>query len=55
MINADRLISDSQWVMKYEPNRFVDLLTDEKANRELLSWLKSWDPIVFNKNHHNKI
>jgi hypothetical protein len=24
-------------------------LTDDKINRNLLVWLKSWDPIVFNK------
>ena len=55
LINADSMVKESQWVKKYEPNRFVDLLTDEKSNRELLAWLKSWDPIVFNKNHHKKI
>lgn len=48
-------MTDSQWVRKYEPTKFVDLLTDEKLNRDILTWLKSWDPIVFNKNHHQKI
>ncbi len=31
------------------PVKFSDLLSDDKINREVLTWLKSWDPIVFNK------
>lgn len=34
---------------KYEPHKFIDLLTDEKINRNLLTWVKAWDPIVFNR------
>jgi chromosome transmission fidelity protein 18 len=34
---------------KYKPNKFCDLLTEEKTNREILTWVKSWDEIVFNK------
>jgi len=29
--------------------KFCDLLTDEKTNREILIWMKSWDEIVFGK------
>ncbi len=35
------------WVDKYAPRRFSELLTDERVNREILMWLKSWDKIVF--------
>ena len=28
---------------------FIDLLTDEMHNRNVLTWLKSWDPVVFKK------
>ena len=34
---------------KYRPKHYSDLLTEEKANREILTWMKSWDDIVFNK------
>jgi chromosome transmission fidelity protein 18 len=34
---------------KYKPKSYSDLLTDEKTNREILTWMKSWDEIVFNK------
>lgn len=28
------------------PNHFFDLLSDDRTNREVLTWLKTWDPIV---------
>ena len=34
---------------KYRPKHYSDLLTEEKINREILTWVKSWDDIVFNK------
>lgn len=37
------------WLEKYKPMKFCDLLTEEKTNREILIWLKSWDEIVFGK------
>lgn len=30
------------WVDKYAPTSFTELLSDERANRELLRWLGSW-------------
>lgn len=38
------------WVDKYRPNSYLDLLSDESTNRSLLTWLKMWDKIVFNRN-----
>ena len=35
------------WLEKYKPKKYDDLLTDEKTNRDILTWLKSWDEIVF--------
>ena len=35
------------WVDKYAPTSYFDLLTPEAHNRNLLTWLKSWDEIVF--------
>lgn len=40
------------WVEKYRPKKYLDLLSDETTNRSLLSWLKMWDKVVFNKYVH---
>ncbi|RLN71545.1 hypothetical protein BBJ29_000730 [Phytophthora kernoviae] len=37
------------WLDKYRPQSFLDLLSDERTNREVLSWIKSWDGFVFPK------
>ncbi len=39
--------STELWVDKYQAGKFLDLLTDEQTNRNVLTWLKSWDEIVF--------
>lgn len=39
--------SEQLWVEKYAPKSFTELLSDEKTNREVLRWLKQWDPCVF--------
>ena len=38
------------WVDKYKSKKFFDLLTDEVTNRNVLTWLKTWDEIVFPSN-----
>nr|CCD11568.1 unnamed protein product [Trypanosoma congolense IL3000] len=35
------------WSMKYSPQRFRDLLSDDATNLKLLRWMKSWDEYVF--------
>jgi chromosome transmission fidelity protein 18 len=35
------------WVDTYKPEKFSQLLSDEKTNREVLSWMKEWDPLSF--------
>lgn len=37
------------WSDRYMPYNFHELLSDERVNREALTWLKSWDPIVFRR------
>lgn len=37
------------WVDKYSPRSFLELLSDEKINRSVLSWLKEWDGVVFQR------
>jgi len=43
----ENFIQKDLWTTKYMPKRFEELLSDEKINREVLCWLKSWDSIVF--------
>ena len=33
------------WVEKYRPTGFPQLLSDERINREVLRWIKAWDPL----------
>ncbi|GAO48920.1 hypothetical protein G7K_3082-t1 [Saitoella complicata NRRL Y-17804] len=37
------------WTDKYRPQKFTDLLGDERTHRDLLRWLKHWDFCVFGK------
>ena len=54
MINTSSEIDSNNeltllYTEKYRPKHYSDLLTEEKTNREILTWVKSWDDIVFNK------
>lgn len=35
------------WTEKYRARKFTDLVGDERTHRDVLRWLKSWDPVVF--------
>ncbi|KAI1110837.1 hypothetical protein F5Y14DRAFT_339582 [Nemania sp. NC0429] len=35
------------WTEKYRARNFMDLVGDDHTNRQVLRWLKRWDPIVF--------
>jgi chromosome transmission fidelity protein 18 len=35
------------WTEKYRARKFFDLVGDDRTHREVLRWLKGWDPIVF--------
>ncbi|KAJ3326640.1 hypothetical protein HDU76_012758 [Blyttiomyces sp. JEL0837] len=37
------------WVEKYAPRAYIDLVGDERLNREVLLWVKQWDYCVFKK------
>lgn len=41
--------SNRLWVDKHTPSHFLDLLSDERINREVLRALRQWDPFVFGK------
>ena len=47
--NTDNQEITLLYTEKYSPKHYSDLLTEEKINREILTWMKSWDDIVFNK------
>ena len=52
-LNETTSVSDAStvlWLNRYHPKKFVDLLSDEKCNRQALAWIKSWDDFVFKKN-----
>ena len=53
--NAQALKAVSQmWVDKHRPNKFTELLGDERVHREVLGWLKEWDECVFKRRNHRK-
>lgn len=50
LCDTNNIINDELWVDKYRPRSYLELLSDETVNRQLLYWLKLWDKIVFNRN-----
>ncbi|XP_071720190.1 uncharacterized protein [Rutidosis leptorrhynchoides] len=46
-ISETPVVSERLWVDKYSPNSFMELLSDEHTNREVLLWLKQWDSSIF--------
>ncbi len=52
--NAERNQNQNQkllWTDRYMPKNFFELLSDDQTNKEVLTWLKAWDPIVFPSEH----
>lgn len=41
--------SGQLWVDKYRPTSFMDLMGDQRLNRDVLRWVKQWDYCVFKK------
>ena len=37
------------WTEKYRARNFMELVGDDRTHRQVLRWLKAWDPIVFPK------
>lgn len=46
---SKRKVLNELWVDKYSPKNFLELLSDERINRDVLHWLKNWDPCVFGR------
>lgn len=47
--------STQLWLDKYRPMGFIDLLSDERTNREVLAWIKRWDSYVFPGKKHIEV
>lgn len=45
---------DTLWVDKYRPQKYTDLIGDERLHREVLGWVKEWDYCVFGKKKGKK-
>ncbi|KAI8644150.1 hypothetical protein BD408DRAFT_413795 [Parasitella parasitica] len=41
--------SGQLWVDKYRPSSYMDLMGDQRVNRDVLRWVKQWDHCVFKK------
>ncbi|KAH8804763.1 chromosome transmission fidelity protein-like protein 18 [Xylogone sp. PMI_703] len=42
------------WTEKYRARNFLELVGDDRTHRQVLRWLKAWDPIVFPKSSKAK-
>lgn len=42
------------WTEKYRARNFMELVGDDRTHRQVLRWLKAWDPIVFPKSSKAK-
>jgi chromosome transmission fidelity protein 18 len=42
------------WTEKYRARNFMELVGDDRTHRQVLRWLKAWDPIVFPKSGKSK-
>ncbi len=47
VVQVSKEVSKDLWVDKYTSHKFFDLLTDEVTNRNVLTWLKTWDEVVY--------
>lgn len=45
---------DDLWVDRYRPQRYTDLLGDDRVHREVMAWVKEWDWCVFGKSNGKK-
>ncbi|KAG2224906.1 hypothetical protein INT45_010855 [Circinella minor] len=45
--SSKHLATEQLWVEKYKPKAFLDLLGDQRVNRDVLKWVKQWDYCVF--------
>ncbi|KAF8447842.1 P-loop containing nucleoside triphosphate hydrolase protein [Boletus edulis BED1] len=51
---SHRPLDDMLWVDQYRPQRFTELLGNERVAREVMAWVKQWDWCVFGKRRNKK-
>lgn len=51
---SHRPLDDMLWVDQYRPQRFTELLGNERVAREVMAWVKQWDWCVFGKTRNKK-
>ena len=51
---SHRPLNDMLWVDQYRPQRFTELLGNERVAREVMAWVKQWDWCVFGKRKSKK-
>jgi chromosome transmission fidelity protein 18 len=42
-------VETTLWVDRYRPQKFTDLLGNERVARDTMTWVKQWDYCVFGK------
>ncbi|KAF5315882.1 hypothetical protein D9611_004969 [Ephemerocybe angulata] len=47
-------VEDELWVDRYRPRKFTDLLGNERAARDAMTWVKQWDWCVFGRTKSRK-
>ncbi|KAK7467394.1 Chromosome transmission fidelity protein 18 [Stygiomarasmius scandens] len=45
---------DNLWVERYRPQKFTDLIGNERVARDAMNWLKQWDKCVFGRTNGKK-
>jgi chromosome transmission fidelity protein 18 len=51
-IRTRKTVLTHMWQERYRPQRFTDLVGEERTHRDVLRWLKEWDACVFGKKAH---
>ncbi|KIL00951.1 hypothetical protein PAXRUDRAFT_821161 [Paxillus rubicundulus Ve08.2h10] len=52
--NFHQPVEDKLWVDRYRPQRFTELLGNERVAREVMGWVKQWDWCVFGKRNKKR-
>ncbi|KIJ10510.1 hypothetical protein PAXINDRAFT_177467 [Paxillus involutus ATCC 200175] len=52
--NISYPVEDKLWVDRYRPQRFTELLGNERVSREVMGWVKQWDWCVFGKRNKKR-
>ncbi|KAG6820837.1 hypothetical protein H0H93_010664 [Arthromyces matolae] len=47
-------IEDTLWVDRYRPQKFTELMGNERVAREIMTWIKRWDWCVFGNKKSKK-